>query len=328
MNRTRIASLGLTLVCLAVLLTACGGGSDAKASPSIKLGLVQAQDFIHAMPARVATQQGFFEDEGLKVSVVDFSAGSDLTKAMAGGSVDVGVATGLDVTSASAHSIDLQAFYGVYGKSPMALIVPTDSSITGFKDLSGKKVGISKAGSLTDFVARAALKKVGVSASKVTEVPLGDPASTMTAMNRGDIDAFVLPANFGYIESAQGKGKIAQMATDVLGSDDQFSLLMAKKDYIGANKSNLKKLASAYTKSITWMKANKDKTISLAESKLGMNTAIATKTYDTFIDGFSTDGSLSRAGLANYADALPDLGIATTSPKESAYLSTAIVAAK
>lgn len=329
MNRsTRGLAAVISLLCLAFVVTACGSGSSAKASPKLKLGLVQSQDFIHAMPARVAQAQGFFKDEGLDVSVVDFSAGSDLTKAMAGGSIQVGAATGLDAVSAAAHDIKLQAFYGTYGDSPMALIVPTGSKITGFKDLAGAKVGISKAGSLTDYITKAALAAVNVPVAKVTEVPLGDPGTTMAALGRGDIDAFVLPVNFGYIEAAQGKGQVAQMASDVLGKDSQFGILMAKQDYIGANKDNLKKLAAAYTKSIAWMKANKDKTVALAVAKLGMPQPIAEKTYDGLIGGFSSDGKVNAAGMDAYAKALPDLGIATSSPPESAYLSTSIVAAQ
>jgi ABC-type nitrate/sulfonate/bicarbonate transport system substrate-binding protein len=114
----------------------------------------------------------------------------------------------------------------------------------------------------------------------------------------------------------------------VLGKDSQFGILMAKADYIGANKDNLKKLAAAYTKAIAWMKANRDKTVALAVAKLGMPQPIAEKTYDGLIGGFSSDGSVNAAGMAAYAKALPDLGIATSSPSESTYLSSAIVSTK
>ncbi|CAN5677563.1 ABC transporter substrate-binding protein [soil metagenome] len=332
MNRTtRLTTLVASLLSLAVV-SACGGSSGASdassgASPKIKIGIVQAQDFIHAMPARVAVEQGFFKDEGLDVSVVDFSAGSDLTKAMAGGSIDVGAATGLDAVSAVAHNIPLQAFYGVYSESPMALIVPTDSKITGFGDLKGAKVGISKAGSLTDFVTRAALAKNGMTVDDVTEVPLGDPGSTMAALDRGDIDAFVLPVTFGYIEAAQGKGKIAEAASDVLGGQDQFAVLMAKKDYVGSNAANLKKLAAAYTKAIEWMSGHESETVALGVKKLGAPEPIVKQTYAELMDKFTPDGKINKAGLAAYAKALPDLGIATSSPSESDYLSTTIVPA-
>jgi NitT/TauT family transport system substrate-binding protein len=280
------------------------------------------------MPARVAVQQGFFKAEGLDVSVVDFSAGSDLTKAMAGGSIDVGAATGLDAVSGAAKNLQTQAFYGVMAKSPMALIVPSKSGITGFSGMAGKKIGISKVGSLTDYMTRATAEASGVPFEKIKEVPLGAPAATMSAMKRGDIDAFILPVNFGYLLESQHQGKIAQKASDVLGADSQFAVLMAKKSYISGNEANLQKLAAAYTKALEWMKANRQPTIDLATAKLGMPAALAGKTYDALAGDFTPGGAVSAAGMAGYAKALPKLGIATSSPAEDAYLSTKIVSAK
>ncbi|MEU8800193.1 ABC transporter substrate-binding protein [Spirillospora sp. NPDC048819] len=309
-------------------LTACGGDDASGPSTSIKIGLVQAQDFVHAMPARVAVKQGFFKEEGLEVSVVDFTSGSDLTKAMTGGSIDVGAATGLDAVSGAAKNLETQAFFGVMAKSPMALIVPRDSGITGFSGLAGKKVGISKVGSLTDYMIRATADASGVTAEEIKKVPLGAPSATMAAMKRGDIDAFVLPVNFGFLLASKNEGKIAQRASEVLGPESQFALLMAKKSYIGENEANLRKLAKAYTRSIEWMKANRQPAIDLAVAEVGMPAPLAGQTYDALIGDFTPDGALSTAGLADYAKALPKLGIATSSPAEESYLSTQIITAK
>ena len=128
----RVLSRAAAALAAATLLAACGSsgstpgsGSSASAGQSgsaptaLTLGLVQGQDFTFAMPARVAQAQGIFTKHGLNVTVVAFSAGSDLVKAMASGSVDVGAATGLDVTSAAANGVDMRAFYGAAEATPM-----------------------------------------------------------------------------------------------------------------------------------------------------------------------------------------------------------------
>lgn len=331
-------ALGLAAVTL-VALSACsspadtGTGTDTGSSagstaeianPAINLGLVQGQDFIHAMPARVAEAQGFFTDNGLVVTIIDFTSGSDLTKAMAGGSVDVAAATGLDAVSAAAHDVDLQAFWGVEGDSPMALVVGADSKIGGFKDLAGAKVGISRVGSLTDYVLRAALDAEGVAFTDVTEVPLGDPASTIAGLANNDVDAFVLPVNFGYLVEADGTGKIAETAADVIGGADQFAVLMASSSYIGDNEDALRALTAAYTEAIKWMTDNRDDAIALAVDQLGMSEDLASKTYDQLIDKFTADGAVNTDGLAAYAKALPGLGIADAAPAEDAYYNPAL----
>ena len=65
--------------------------------------------------------------------------------------------------------------------------------------------------------------------------------------------------------------------------------------------------------------------VALAVSKLGMTNPIAITTYDALIGNFTPDGKLNASGLAGYAKALPDLGIATTAPKQSSYMTTTIV---
>lgn len=311
------------------LLAACGSSDSSAGSGSglqkINFGLVQSQDFIHAMPTLVAEAQGFFTDEGLDVNEVDFSAGSDLAKAMAGGSVDAAEATGLDAVSGAAHQIGVQAFFGTYQKSPMALIVKSDSTIKGFADLAGKKVGISAAGSMTDYILRATLAAAKVDIDSVTEVPLGAPSAQIAALAKGDIDAYLLPINFGLLEQANGTGKIAQTAADVLGDDDQFGVLIADKDYLTNHTDTLKKLTSAYAKAIEWMKNDEDATVKIAVAKLALPEAVAKQTYEAYIDNFTPDGSINAAGLANYAKAIPDLGIAATAPAQSDYLNTSIV---
>jgi NitT/TauT family transport system substrate-binding protein len=327
---------GITAAAIVLLTAACsssgptsspsaasGGGS--KAPIALTLGLVQGQDFVHALPAQIAAEQGFFTKEGLTVTIIGFTSGSDLTKAMAGGSVDVGEATGLDAVSASAHGVPLLSFYGVEGPSPMTLIVPAKSSISSFGDLKGKKVGISAFGSMTDYVLRAALKKQKIAITDVKEIPLGAPSTTIAALQRGDIDALVLPVNFGYTLEAAGTGKIAESASKVLGNNDQFAQLMAAPSYVSGNKTALTRLAAAYTDALTYMKANKSDAIALAVSKLGMTNPIAITTYDALIANFTPGGKLNTSGLAAYAKALPELGIATSVPKESGYLTTAIV---
>lgn len=329
MTTRRTIAVSLAAAGLLLLTSACGSSASSApgattTSAKVTLGLVQGQDYIHAMPARVAEAQGFFAKDGLNVSIVDFHAGSDLTKAMAGGSVNVGAATGLDAVSAAAHGVNLQAFFGVEAKSPMALVVPTNSTIHTFGDLKGKRVAISKVGSLTDYTVRAALTAANVPLTDVKEIPLGDPASTMAGLARGDVDAFVLPVNFGYVVEAKGTGKIAQIASDAIGGNDQFAILMAEQSYIAANEATLKKMANVYTDALTWMKNNKDATVQLAVTKLGMSQPIAVKTYEATMGNFTPDGKINATGMASYATALPKLGIATAAPKEATYLNTSI----
>lgn len=318
-----IALLGL----LSVAVGACAStaSSSARTAPTtsggqttIRLGLVQGQDFTHAMPAQVGAAQGIFAKHGLNVQIVDFSAGSDLVKAIAGGTIDVGEATGLDVVSAAANGIDLKAFYGTAAKTPMSVIVKAGSPIHSLADLKGKPVGISKFGSLTDFTVKLIEQKTGLSADAIKEVPLGAPSANMAALRKGDVAGIVLPVEFAANLAAAGTQATALRVSD-LTTDSQFAILAASSGYLKANADAVKRLVAAYAEAIRYIQANQDGTVSLAESKLGMKPAVATQTYQELAPDFTPTGSIDVAGMQQYADQLPALKIAQQVPAQSTW---------
>jgi NitT/TauT family transport system substrate-binding protein len=317
----------LALVAAAVLsaaaLGACGSSSSgAQSGPAtLRLGLVQGQDFTHALPALTAAGQGLFGQHGLSVQIVSFSAGSDLVKAMAGGSIDVGEATGLDVVAAAANKVDLKAFYGTAAATPMAVIVPAASPIHTVADLKGHSIGISKFGSLTDFEVRTIAQTSTIPIAAIKEVPLGAPSANTAALAKGDVDAIMLPIGFSYTLQASGTAVRAIPVAD-LTPDSQFAVLAASSTYLKKHQATVKNLVAAYSAAITYLQAHEDTSVALAVSKLGLKPGPAAQTYTVLAKDFTPTGTLHTTGLRAYATLLPALKIAPTVPAESDYLST------
>jgi NitT/TauT family transport system substrate-binding protein len=305
------------IVASVLLLAACGATDDksgASEKSDVSLGLVQGQDFTHAVPAQMAAAKGIFTRHGLNVRIVEFSAGSDLVKAVAGGTVDVAEATGLDVVAAAAAGVDLKAFYGTAAATPMSVIVKADSPVEALPDLAGKKVGISKFGSLTDFTA----KLITQQAPGLKPVPLGAPSANTAALTKGDVDAIILPVEFAYTMAAAGTPARAIRVAD-LTPDSQFAVLAAPAKFLSSKKDTATKLSQAYADAIKQLQSDKDGTVALEVSKLGMTPDVAAKTYDELAKDFTPNGKISTAGLKAYADQLPTLGIAKKVPGESSY---------
>ncbi|GIF26662.1 NitT/TauT family transport system substrate-binding protein [Actinoplanes tereljensis] len=312
-------TIGPALAAL-LLLTACNTSNSTAdpgaEPPTLRLGIVQGQDFTHALPARTAEAQGIFAKHGLTVQIIDFSAGSDLVKAIAGGSVDVGEATGLDVVAASANGVDLKAFYGTAATTPMAVIVKDRSPIRAIADLGGKKVGISKFGSLTDFTVKLIAQKTG--AKDIKAVPLGAPSANTAALNKGDVDAIILPVEFAYALQAAGTPVTAIRIAD-LTPDSQFGTLAATGKYLAANQATVTDLTKAYAEAITYLQANKDSTVQLSVAKLAMKEPVAVQTFDELAKDFTANGKINVNGLRAYAESLPGLGLAKQVPAEADY---------
>jgi NitT/TauT family transport system substrate-binding protein len=322
----------VTGVVMAVLLLAmAGGGRSAwahgqRAITTMTLGLVQGTDFTHAMPARIAEARGYFKNEGLNVKIIAFTAGSDLVKAMAGGSVDIGAATGLDVATANAHGIHLQAFYGVASQSPMAVIAKRSAGIMSLARLKGKKIGISAFGSFTDFTAKSIMKEEHFGTGDLTEVPLGAPPTNMAALQSGQVNAILLPIEFTYVLRAHGQD-VTAIRTAHLKTPSQFAVLMASPSYLAGNAAAVRKVLHVYHQAITFMQApsHESATVAVAVKQLGQTKTVATESYKAVVGLFTPDGTINTAGLIAYAKALPALGISTTVPSlREMYTSTFI----
>jgi NitT/TauT family transport system substrate-binding protein len=304
------------LLAVTLTLTACGSGNSTEDSGTIRLGIVQGQDFTHALPARIAEAQGIFTKHDLRVRIVDFSAGSDLVKAIVGGTVDVGEATGLDVVAAAASGVDLKAFYGTASATPMAVIVKDRSPIRSPADLAGKKVGISKFGSLTDFTVKLIAQKTG--AEDITAVPLGAPSANTAALGKGDVDAIILPVEFAYSLQAAGTPVTAIRIAD-LTTESQFGTLAAPGRYLSADKDTATRLTQAYSEAITYLQGNKDAAVRLSVAKLGMKQDVAVRTFDELAKDFTANGTINVNGLMSYARSLPALDLAKDVPAEADY---------
>jgi len=254
---------------------------------------------------------------------VAFSAGSDLVKAMASGSIDVGHASGLDVTSAAANGVDMRAFYGSAEATPFGLIAAANSPMNSFADMKGKKIGISKFGSLTDYYVKLTAQSAGLKPTDVTEVPLGTPAGNLAALQRGDVDGVMLPVTFAFTLESKGGGKLVQRVSDVV-KESQYAVLMASSKWL-QNQTAAKALNASFAEAITFMKNNKQATVQLATTSLGMTPDVAGKTYDTLMPDFTPTGAINLAGLAAFAQALPGLKLAPTSPSQDSYYTGAFI---
>lgn len=320
---TRIGRVFGTSLGVALLAgTTLGGGAasarNAHAGNSITLGLIQGTDFTHAMPSRVAEAQGYFTKQGLDVKIVGFSAGSDLVKAMQGGSVDIGAATGLDVASAVANGVDVRAFYGVETADPMAVISKKATGISALKKLKNKKIGISRFGSFTDFLTKAIAKKDKLGTS-VTEVPLGSPPANIAALESGQVDAIMLPVTFAYTLQEQDIDVRVVQVSKELKLQEQFAVLMASPSFLDGNAASVKKFLKAYSEAIKFMQNKKHATATLrvAAKQLSLATTPAKKTYNAIVKLFTPTGKINTKGLIAYSKALPSLQLATSSPSLS-----------
>jgi len=96
------------------------------------------------------------------------------------------------VVSAWAQGAKDLVFIGAVGNR-LDYVLAAHPSIKRPEDLKGKRVGVSQLGSSTDFIARVAVRRVGLNAEKdVQIVGVGGQGDRWTALQAGQIQATVL----------------------------------------------------------------------------------------------------------------------------------------
>jgi NitT/TauT family transport system substrate-binding protein len=182
---------GLVRAFLAIALSSTTMAPQASADTTLVVGKAAATaDSIIAVD--VGDKMGFFKKHGIDVKIIDFTGGGKMTQAMVAGSIDIGIGAGTEM----AHIVKGAPMMTVCENTTtfpfLSIGVPWDSPFKSVKELKGKKVGISSAGSLTDWLARELERTEGWAPDSITRVAIGSgPSSPVAAFHDHLIDAYV-----------------------------------------------------------------------------------------------------------------------------------------
>ncbi|MGY5136587.1 ABC transporter substrate-binding protein [Streptomyces nigrescens] len=245
-------------------LTACGGKSGAAAmddkNGKIKI-MVGGLDKVIYLPARLTQQLGYFEDEGVHVTLLTEPAGVQATTSLVSGDVE-GVVGFYD------HTLDLQ----VKGKQVESVVqlahAPGEvevvsnkaaSELTSPKDFKGKKLGVTGLGSSTDFLTKYLAVKNGVQTNEFTPVAVGAGQTFLSALQQGSIQGGMTtdPTVAQIVDKNLGKVLIDMRTPEgsqkALGGPYPSSSLYMNTDWVNSHKGTVRKLANAFVKTLKWM---------------------------------------------------------------------------
>ena len=145
---------------------------------------------IGIIPIGVADALGFFEEEGVELEVRYGQGGPMAAQILATGNADMSQIT---------YEPFIKGYeQGLRGKYVLAswdiliyyIGVPADSPIKTVEDLKGKLIGVPSMASASVTIARSILRSAGITPDDSIFQPVGISASAVTALTRGQIDAY------------------------------------------------------------------------------------------------------------------------------------------
>jgi NitT/TauT family transport system substrate-binding protein len=138
----------------------------------------------------VAHRSGSFEKHGLKVLPIFMRGGREAVQALISRDVTMLQQGSSGVILAWAQGAKDLVVLGATGNKLDYVFVST-AAIKKPADLKGKKVAISQLGASTDFIARLALRQLGLNEKDVTLIGIGAQGERWAALAGGHVDASV-----------------------------------------------------------------------------------------------------------------------------------------
>ncbi len=214
----------------------------------------------------LAQELGFYKEEGLNVTLVEFQGGAKALEAMMGGSADV-VSGFYDHTiQMAAEGKELRAFVAMLNFPGIVLVSPRIASIEG---LRGKMIGVTTLGSSSHMILNYLLVRHGMKPDDVSTTSIGSSGTAVGAVTHNKVDAATLtePAVAMVQKQMPGVHILADTRTadgvrSVFGTESYLStVLYSKSDWVEKNRETAKKLARAITKTLSWVHAHKPEEI-------------------------------------------------------------------
>lgn len=289
MKRLNLKKVGA--VCLGVLtlvgaLTGCGKGGGA-ASGSKEVVLNEVAHSIFYAPMYVAIEEGYFEEEGITLTLVTgFGADKTMTAVLTG-EADIGfMGSETTVYTYAGGSDDYVVnFAQLTQRAGNFLVARTPIENFSWKMLIGKDVLGGRAGGMPEMVFEYILEMNGIAPGDVNIDQSIDFGSTAAAFSGGQGEFTVEFEPHATSLEQQGKGYVVAS----LGEDSgyvPYTAFSAKKSYLEKNKDTVQAFTNALQRGMDYVQSHSPEEIAkviapqFAETDLETLTAIVARYYE------------------------------------------------
>lgn len=199
-SKLRMGMTGMLAGAALLALTACGGSSDSSEGTSepttLTVGLIP---IIDVAPIYVGIEEGFFEEQGLKIEPVLASGGAAIVPAVTSESYQIGFSNNVSLMIGQSKGLPLQTFAPGVGVSPdtesskknvgyCGVVSSGTGDIKDTSDLDGATIAVNTLNNIGDVTITPILEDKGVDVDSVSFVEMPFP-DMPAALEGGHVDA-------------------------------------------------------------------------------------------------------------------------------------------
>lgn len=265
-----ITKISLLITVVAVITSCSGGRKKHVPEPDAKfpLGQVELQALSGSAcvaPSYIAKEKGFFEREGIDVTLVggDFETNK------------VGLATGqfpvangdFGFFPAAYNGLDIKLIAGLH-QGCIQVLAPPGSGIKSAKDLAGKRIGVDEIGGSPMAVTSVLLANNGIDPQKdVTWIPFPRDILPTVADNSKEVDAVALWDPWGPLAVKRGYTVLCDINTHPLFAGKYCCFIYASGKQIKENPEQIKAILRGFQKASEWIAENPEETAKIVIEK-------------------------------------------------------------
>jgi NitT/TauT family transport system substrate-binding protein len=260
-----------------------GGGADGGGGGEVDQVTVGVIPIVDVAPIYLGVEQGFFEEEGIDVTLESGQGGAAIVPGVVSGEFEFGFSNVTSVLLAAQEGVPLKviangvASTGEQGADYGGVVVSPDSGITDAAGLAGKRVAVNTLNNIGTTTVRASVREAGgdPEAVEFVELPFPDMGA---ALDQGNVDAIWVVEPFLTLATQAGGEVIASNFVDA-ADDLTVATYFTSQQLIQEDADLVERFVAALERSLEFAQENPDE----VRAVLGTYTQIDQAVIDAMI---------------------------------------------
>jgi len=284
----------------AIMLALCAAApSQAQEKKNIRMVFVSLA-WNSELPFRAALARGYFKSQGLQIEPILIRGGPAAIAALISGEVDFASIGGAQaIFRGKARGLDL-AIIGCISSTTNYILLGNKQTRT-VEELKGKPIGITGAGTYSEFAVKAFLKKHNINPDKdVVLRAIGGTVLRAAAIEKGIIAAAPFSTEDAVRLIKAGYSVISNM-NESLGIPQ--NIIVTRNEVLEKYPETSKRVLKAYIQGIQLAKFNKKEAIKAGyDSGMQGEPDVVSAAWDLYSPGLTADLSLAVPGIQQMLD--------------------------
>jgi ABC-type nitrate/sulfonate/bicarbonate transport system substrate-binding protein len=271
------------------------------------------------VPVDVGVAAGTFAKHGIDMKVFSFHGAGKFHQGFAAGSIDMGAASGPDMVFVAKGSPVKAVFNEAGPPLNIGIGVAYDSPIKTVADLKGKSIGVTTKGSLTWWLPRHLAELQGWGADGVKTVSLTSTPGMIAGLRTKQVDAISTGIDSVFVLESKKQGRMLLSYGEYV-KDFMVHVIYASNDFIAHHPDEVRKVLAGWVDTIKYMKGHKAEVVDIYYRVSKIPPEIGSRTYDTEMPIFNTDGHFIDSALQVLAKSYVEMGQVKKEPDMRALL--------